>query len=235
MSRPDRVHQALRAPSAARPSRTGVARGLERGPAAELRDRVVAQPVQAHVQELLQRRLSRYFTMRANSSGSRLAPPTSAPSISGWAMNSRMLPGFTLPPYWTRTARGGLRRTSPPTRPRIRPITCAGVGRRGVAAGPDGPDRLVGDDEPWRPARRRAPASAARTCPTTLSSVRPASRSSSVSPTHRIGIMPCAEHRPDLPRHDVVGLAEQLAGARSARRSRSRNSGPRASRARSRR
>ena len=40
--------------------------------------------------------------MSANSSGSRLAPPTSAPSISGWAMNSRMLPGFTLPPYCTR-------------------------------------------------------------------------------------------------------------------------------------
>ena len=47
----------------------------------------------------------RYFTIRANSSGSRLAPPTSAPSISGCAMNSRMLPGLTLPPYCTRTAR----------------------------------------------------------------------------------------------------------------------------------
>jgi len=45
-----------------------------------------------------------YFTIRANSSGSRLAPPTSAPSTSGWAMNPRMFPAFTLPPYWTRTA-----------------------------------------------------------------------------------------------------------------------------------
>ena len=41
----------------------------------------------------------RYFTMRANPSGSRLAPPTSAPSISGCAMNSLMFPGLTLPPY----------------------------------------------------------------------------------------------------------------------------------------
>jgi len=37
--------------------------------------------------------------MRANSSGSRLAPPTSAPSISGWAMSSAMFDDFTLPPY----------------------------------------------------------------------------------------------------------------------------------------
>ena len=40
----------------------------------------------------------RYRAIRARLSGSRLAPPTSAPSISGWAMNSRMFPGVTLPP-----------------------------------------------------------------------------------------------------------------------------------------
>ncbi len=35
---------------------------------------------------------------RENSSGSSEAPPTRAPSISGIAMRSAMLPGFTLPP-----------------------------------------------------------------------------------------------------------------------------------------
>ncbi len=31
------------------------------------------------------------------------APPTSAPSISGCIINSRILSGLTLPPYWMRT------------------------------------------------------------------------------------------------------------------------------------
>ena len=47
---------------------------------------------------------ARYWTIRANSSGSSEAPPTSAPSISGIAMSSAMFPGFTLPPYWMRMA-----------------------------------------------------------------------------------------------------------------------------------
>ena len=34
--------------------------------------------------------------------GSRLAPPTRAPSTSGWAIRLAMLSGFTLPPYKTR-------------------------------------------------------------------------------------------------------------------------------------
>src|SRR5690349_15714028 len=38
----------------------------------------------------------RYLMMRAKSSASRLAPPTSAPSMSGLAMSSATLPGFTL-------------------------------------------------------------------------------------------------------------------------------------------
>ena len=44
------------------------------------------------------------WTMRANSSGSRLAPPTSAPSMSGSAISSAMLAALTEPPYWIRTA-----------------------------------------------------------------------------------------------------------------------------------
>src|SRR6266496_4009010 len=95
------LHRENRAGSAACRERVevGRVRGLERCPPVELGDRVVPQPVQTDVQ---QRGRHRYFTIKANSSGSRLAPPTSAPSISGCAMNSRMLPGLTLPPYWTR-------------------------------------------------------------------------------------------------------------------------------------
>ena len=37
-------------------------------------------------------------TIAAKSPGSRLAPPTSAPSTSGWAISSAALPGLTEPP-----------------------------------------------------------------------------------------------------------------------------------------
>jgi len=37
--------------------------------------------------------------IQAKLRGSRLAPPTSAPSMSGWVMSVRALSGFTLPPY----------------------------------------------------------------------------------------------------------------------------------------
>ena len=39
------------------------------------------------------------FTIWAKLRGSRLAPPTRAPSISGWVISSRAFSGFTLPPY----------------------------------------------------------------------------------------------------------------------------------------
>ena len=34
---------------------------------------------------------------------SRDAPPTKAPSTSGWLISSRAFDGLTLPPYWMRT------------------------------------------------------------------------------------------------------------------------------------
>ena len=37
-------------------------------------------------------------TIAANSAGSRLAPPTSAPSMSGWDSSSAALAALTLPP-----------------------------------------------------------------------------------------------------------------------------------------
>ena len=66
------------------------------------------------------------------------------------------------------------------------------------------------------------PSNARRTCCCTFVSVPPASRSSSVSPTHTIGVIPCAQHALHLPVHDAVVLAEELPCARSGRRSRTR-------------
>ena len=43
-------------------------------------------------------------TISTKSAAFKLAPPTRAPSISGWVINSAVLAGLTLPPYWTRTA-----------------------------------------------------------------------------------------------------------------------------------
>src|SRR5215831_2098180 len=42
---------------------------------------------------------AQYFTIAANDLGSRLAPPTSAPSISFSAIKAFALSGFTDPPY----------------------------------------------------------------------------------------------------------------------------------------
>ena len=42
-------------------------------------------------------------TRAAKDSGFREAPPTRAPSMSGWAMSSSTFSGFTEPPYWMRT------------------------------------------------------------------------------------------------------------------------------------
>src|SRR5207302_10476380 len=94
----DRVHEPL--PTLDRQSiEHGRSRRFQRRPVAELWHGVVAQPVQTHVQETVHPGPPQCFTMSASSSASRLAPPTSAPSISGCAMKSRMLPAFTLPPY----------------------------------------------------------------------------------------------------------------------------------------
>jgi len=43
------------------------------------------------------------WIIAANESAFRHAPPTSAPSISGWWSNSFAFSGFTLPPYWRTT------------------------------------------------------------------------------------------------------------------------------------
>ena len=82
-------------------------------------------------------------------------------------------------------------------------------GRR--APGADRPDRLVGDDQRGH-LGRAAPGRARRRpgrgpCPPCA----PASRSSSVSPTHTIGVIRWRMTAVDLAGDDLVGLAEQLA------------------------
>jgi hypothetical protein len=57
--------------------------------------------------------------MAAKSSGTRDAPPTSAPSTSSWASSSTALPGLTEPPYWMRTPAAASVPAVAPTRARM--------------------------------------------------------------------------------------------------------------------
>ena len=82
--------------------------------------------------------------------------------------------------------------------------SCAMLGRRRLA-GADRPDGLVGDDE----ARASPAANAiASTWSRSTSSVSPASRCSSVSPTHAITSQPGGERGAGAARDHLVGLAE---------------------------
>src|SRR5262245_32576808 len=65
--------------------------------------------------------------------GSRLAPPTRAPSMSGWPRSSAALSGFTEPPYWMR-----IRAALEPKRSasRARRKACASCAIAGVAVRP---------------------------------------------------------------------------------------------------
>src|SRR5262249_49695373 len=71
------------------------------------------------VQQRAHPRDSSNLTMRSNPPTSRLAPPTSAPSMSGWAISASMLSGLTLPPYRIRTESATGRPTSCASSPRI--------------------------------------------------------------------------------------------------------------------
>jgi hypothetical protein len=95
----------------------------------------------------------------ANERGSRLAPPTSAPSMCGCATNAPMLSA-------SRCRRRAMRARSRP-RPRrgSRPSRRWRF-RRVAAAGADRPDRLVGDDAA-RDVVGATPSNAARVCATT--------------------------------------------------------------------
>ena len=123
-----------------------------------------------------------------------------------------MLPGLTLPPYRIRIGVGGAQRS---TCPRSAAADDAdglvGVLGGGVAPGADRPDRLVRDDARGGVRGLRTPAKAAlRLAVDTFGRCAPASRSSSVSPTHTIGVISCLSTALQLLVHRLVGLAEQL-------------------------
>ena len=82
----------------------------------------------------------------ANASGFNDAPPTSAPSMSGWLKNSAALASVTLPPYWIGIS------SAPDAIQLAQDVPDLaghglGIGARRGITGPDGPHRLVGDDE----------------------------------------------------------------------------------------
>jgi hypothetical protein len=117
-----------------------------------------------------------------------------------------------LPPYRMRISAGG--RTDDLAE-RFADNTDRGVrvvGRR-VAAGADGPDRLVGNHAPRGGVGRKVRERGAHLT-ATLVSVSPASRSSSVSPYAQDRLHLGCEHRSQLLGDDLVGLAHQLAPLR---------------------
>ena len=151
--------------------------------------------------------------MRANSSASRLGPADEGAVDVGLGHQLGDVAGFTDPPYWMRTAAAAscaddARRPWP----RIARAHRLGVlgGRR--PAGADRPDRLVGDDQRRRPARRAHPASPASTWPSTLRLGRARPRAPRAS-RRRTGSASSRRRgsRATFLLHHLVGLAEQLA------------------------
>ena len=94
-------------------------------------------------------------TIPAISSGLSEAPPTSAPSMVGSAKNSPMFAEVTLPPYRTGTASAEFLPADPCEDTPDRDGHRGGVGAARIPAGPDRPDRLVGDHESRRGHRHR--------------------------------------------------------------------------------
>ena len=85
-----------------------------------------------------------YLTTEANVSGSSEAPPTSAPLMFVFAMKSLMLAALTEPPYKIRIP-GATSSEIFVDGSADRIGDRCGVVRLGVAPGPDGPDRLIGN------------------------------------------------------------------------------------------
>ena len=140
-------------------------------------------------------------TIPAISSGLSEAPPTSAPSIDGLGEELADVRGRDAAAVEDGHVIRGAPHAERARASRGSPsaIAAASAPRR-VAARPDRPDRLVGD-RPGRPPRGRAaswPARQPRSCASTTSTARPASRSASCSPTHRIGRRPASTARPSL-------------------------------------
>src|SRR5580692_1085164 len=129
-------------------------------------------------------------TICANACASSDAPPTSAPSTSVSVKSSAAFSGLTDPPYRIRTASAACLSRSP-TSARMNAIAscaCSGVATLPV------PIAHIGSYAITTSASRSLGtfARSSRTCWRSLRSVSSLSRSSSVSPTHRIGVSPAA-------------------------------------------
>src|SRR3989475_6473960 len=86
-----------------------------------------------------------FLIMSEKPRSSREAPPTSAPSTSGWLINSRAFDGFTLPPYWIRTRRATVASNIAANCLRTKAwVSCACCGVAFARA--NGPDRFVSHD-----------------------------------------------------------------------------------------
>ena len=86
------------------------------------------------------------LAISAKSRGSRLAPPTSAPSMSGSASSTAALEGFTLPPYWMRMRSATSALAISAICRRNERVRFLRLVRRGVTPRADGPDGFVSDD-----------------------------------------------------------------------------------------
>ena len=122
-----------------------------------------------------------------------------------------MFSSLTDPPYWIRTWPRSLQ-VGTPAHHLADPLAgVLGVLGGGRLARADGPHRLVGDDHARPPSRRAARRGRPRPGPASRSLVMPVSRSSMVSPTQQIGVMPLRSTALQLGGHHLVGLAEQPA------------------------
>ena len=157
-------------------------------------------------------------TIAKNEGTVRLAPPTSAPSTSCEGHQVLDVVGLHAAAVEhvarRRPPPGRTHRAKP--RPDVR-VRLAGLRRRGVAPGPDGPHRFVGDHERRRPGPACRPSSAASICRSSTASVWFASRSSSVSPMQTIGVRSLASDGAELAVHRTRRCRRTAGAAPSGR------------------
>ena len=131
-------------------------------------------------------------TISKNARTSRLAPPTSAPSTSGQRDQIPDVLGLDAAAIQDVAEFGRLRpEPLPQPLPDMR-MRLGRLRRRGIATGPDRPDRLVGNDQQRHLSAVR-PSSPCLIWRSSTSNVSLRSRWSSVSPMQAIGVSPAAK------------------------------------------
>src|ERR1017187_908624 len=131
------------------------------------------------------------LTISANPFASKLAPPTSAPSMSSWPSNSFAFAGFTLPPYWMRVLAATDLSNIAASSSRMNACTscaCAGVAVFPVPIAHAGSYAITVSSIASLGKPARPPVIWSRI----TASVCPASRCANVSPTQTMGRIPLA-------------------------------------------